>query len=468
MAWPFGKSILGSGDPGAIYLGRYWNAEKKRVEGKLQYGGERHIVVLGPNRSGKGARLLIPNLLQLTGKSIIVMDPKGQNAAVTAEWRRKVSNVVILNPFGLLTSIYPDLKSAGFNALISLFPDEATFFDNSTGLAEALIRIEGKDPHWPESAQALVLAFILWEMLCAEREGRPPSLEHVRMLMTQPDVYRPDSKGKSRLVSGLRMTADEMVKHGGPLIRSLIGRFTRGHDEVASIQSTADTQTRWLLSAPMLDDMRNSNFQFGKMKDEPTTVYVILPAEYMETHSAWLRLVMTVALRALYRPGGRPVLFMLDEFAHLGRLRPIETALGLASGYRVQMMPVLQSLTQLKTLYESNYENFLGQAGAVAGLTPNDRPTAEWMSQRSGETTIRQPNVNMNQNAGGAGSSMGEGYGRRPYLMPQDLFGMREGFGLIWAAGQSRPIPTYMPPYWHVEKWAKRARPDPYHLGRAA
>ena len=470
MAWPFGgkSTIIGSRDPGAIYLGRYWNAEKKRVEGKLRYGGERHVTILGPNGSGKGACLLIPNLLELEGKSLIVMDPKGQNAAVTAKWRSKVSKVHVLNPFNLLTSTYRDLKSAGFNPLLSLDPDSSTFVDDASGIAEALIRIESKEPHFDQSAQSLVLAFIMHEVMEAKRDKRDPLLENVRMLMMQPDEYERGPDGKSHLVRGLRITAASMCVKDGPIVESLIGRFVRGNDEMASIQSTADTQLRWLLSGPMRKDLRTGTIDFAKLKDEPTTIYVVLPAEYMETHSAWLRLVMTVALRSLYRPGGVPVLFMLDEFAHLGRLRPIETAFGLARGYGVQMMPVLQSLTQLKTLYESNHELFLGQSGAVAGFGPNDWTTAEWMSRRSGVNSIRQPTINASQNPGGANTSEGEGYGRRQYLMEQNLFNLGDGFGNVWMAGYARPIPVYLPPYWDVDTWARRARPDPYHFGKAA
>lgn len=148
MSW-FGKSssIIGSDEPGSIYLGRYWSAGEEKVEGKLQYGGPRHVVVLGPNAAGKGARLLVPNLLQMEGKSLIVMDPKGQNAAITAPYRRKVGKVVVLNPFDLLVPSLPDLKSAGFNPLLSLNPSSPTFYDDAAGIGEALIRIEGKEPH---------------------------------------------------------------------------------------------------------------------------------------------------------------------------------------------------------------------------------------------------------------------------------------------------------------------------------
>jgi type IV secretion system protein VirD4 len=361
-------------------------------------------------------------------------------------------------------SLLPDLKSVGFNPLLSLDPASPTFFDDAAGIADALIRIEGKDPHWSESAQGLLVALIMWEVIVSRREHRSPSLEQVRFLLTQPDKHGIGNDGKKHLVDGLRVTAIKMCSSGNSVIASLTGRFLRENDEMSSIQSTADTQTRWLLSEPMRADLKKNGIGFRTLKDEAVTVYVILPAEYIDTHSAWTRLVMTVALRSLYRPGGIPVLFMADEAYSLGRLKPIEGALGLARGYNLQIMPVLQSLIQLKQLYEDSYENFLGQAGTVIGFGPNDMFTADWMSRRSGETSVRQPNISANQNQSGAGTSASESYGRRRYLLPQDLFGQREGFGFIWCAGQARPIPTYLPPYWHIEKIARRARQDPYHL----
>jgi type IV secretion system protein VirD4 len=470
MPWPFARAdqMIGSSDPGSIYLGRYWNPRTGRVEGKLQYGGNRHLIVLGPTGSGKGARLIVPNALQGSSRSEVQIDPKGANAAISAPWRRKVSKVLILNPFGVLADLYPDLVSVGFNPLATLDPDSPTYFDDCAGLGEALIRIEGKDPHWSQSAQGLVVAIIMWEVIEAKRHGRIASLENVRRILTEPDEYERGRDGKQRLVRGLRFTAALMCATGGPLVESLISRFLNDTDEMSSIRSTADTQTRWLLSEPIRADMAKPGIDFASLKREPTTVYVILPAERLETHSVWLRVVVSTALRALYRPGGVPVLLVLDEAAHLGRLQPVESALGLVRGYGVRLLLVLQSLSQLRDIYgESAYENFLGQAGAVLGFAPNDWLTADWMSRRSGEMTIRQPNISTNQNPGGIGTSMGEGYGRRPYLMPQDLFGLREGFGFVWCAGQARPVPTYAPAYWHVDAWRRRARADPYHLGKA-
>ena len=77
-----------------------------------------------------------------------------------------------------------------------------------------------------------------------------------------------------------------MVAEGGYEIASLAGRFTERTNELTSIRSTADTQTRWILSEPMRDDLKKSGVDFSKLKKRPTTVYVILPAERMRTHTS--------------------------------------------------------------------------------------------------------------------------------------------------------------------------------------
>jgi type IV secretion system protein VirD4 len=466
----FGRrsGVLGATEPGAFYLGRYWDKDRQEVGEKLHYGGAQSIVVIGRNRSGKDARLGNYNGLQLDHKSLIYVDPRGEAAAISAPYRRRLGPVFMLNPFGVLADIpgYEDLRSDGFNPLAALDPDSPRFFDDASGIAEALIKVEGKDPHWSQRARGLALGFLMDEVKRAKRELRMPSLFDVRTALTEPDVRDPKT---DRLVKGLAVTAERLARQGDPQIASLLAGFTADNDEVGSVRATADGQTQWLLSKPMRDDMAKGGVDWRLLGDRTCTVYVILPPEMVETHSIWLRLVIAAAMRALYRPrpDGVVCAFWLNEFAALGRLQPIEAALGLTAGYGVQLIPILQSLTQLKLHYEDGWENFLGQAGAVVGVgPPADWFTADWMSRRSGETTIRQPNANTSFNPGGTpGFSLGESFGRRNYLMPQDLFGMREGFGLTWCAGLANPIPAYLPPYWDVEQLARRARRNPFYRG---
>src|SRR5271155_4316134 len=148
-----------------------------------------HFELIAPPGAGKGVCLEIPNLcLGLQNVSVLSIDPSGQNAAVCAEARRRMGHdVVCLNPFGMHTTRYPDLVSAGCNPLAGIDPRERTFFQECQAVGDALIIIEGKDPHWSASARGLITGFIMWEILKAEWERRDPLLEEVRRMLCEPE-----------------------------------------------------------------------------------------------------------------------------------------------------------------------------------------------------------------------------------------------------------------------------------------
>lgn len=468
-----------------LYLGRTYDREADQAGDPLIYAGERHFLLFGPNGSGKGTRFLLPNLLgdSLAGRSIIAIDPKAELAVVSAMHQHKLGQQVkILDPFGALAALVakaPEtyryliehglVESAGFNPLDSLDPESPTFFDDAAGIGEALIRVEGNEPHWSESAQGLVIGLIMWEK---QTKGAAATLENVRAMLTAPDeeetTIDKDGKITKKLVGGLRVTATEMVAKGGYTIGSLAGRFMNPTNETQSIQSTADTQTRWLLSDPVLDDLsKNGGIDFSRLKEEPTTVYVILPAERLRTHSSWLRLVIVTALRALYRSGGLRTWLLIDELAALGHLGPIEDAFGLVRSYRVQIAAILQDLNQLKNLYKDRWETFVANAGVVMGFAPNDLTTADWMSKRTGQQTIAVTNVgeSVNQSAASqsSGASKNTNLAARPLYLPQELISFEEGMGLIWLTGMGNPVPFFAPPYFRIQSQRKRALPNPYY-----
>jgi type IV secretion system protein VirD4 len=461
--------MFGLGQPGGILLGYAWNPRTGEYGKRVIFEGRTapHLLLLGPNGSGKGTRLLIPSLLELTGRSIVVIDPKGELAAVTAAWRRTVGEVVILNPFGLLTDRYRDLISAGFNPLAALDPASMTFFDDAKGLSEALIQVEGDaQRYFPESARGLLAAAIMWE---CKLHGVDASLQRVRMMLTEREQYVVEN-GEKKLAGGLRHTAivmcnaaEKFPDQGGWQIASLASRFIQEfNNETSGVRSTADTQTAWMLSEPMARDLGQNGIDFRTLKQKPVTVYVILPAERLREHAVWLRLVIASALRAFYAPGGVPVLLMLDEAAQLGRLGPIEDALGQARGYGVALWPVLQDINQLRDLYDKRAETFAGMSGAVFGFAPADMNTAEWMSRRSGEETVASFGAGEAEAGDKTGPRMNFHPATRRVFPPHELLNLPHGHGLVWFAGQARPVPVYAPPYWDIRRCAERARPNPY------
>ncbi len=217
----------------------------------------------------------------------------------------------------------------------------------------------------------------------------------------------------------------------------------------------------------MRHDLSKSGVDFRKLKDKPTTVYVILPAERMRTHSTWLRLVVVSALRSLYRPGGLRTLLLIDEMPTLGHLGPLEDAFGLVRGYKLQIAGICQDLSQLKGLYHERWESFLANAGVVQGFAPNDLTTADWMSRRGGQTTLVAANTSENIQGGTGHRSEGTSWNQvsRALYLPHELMGLAEGTGLFWLAGMANGVRFFAPSYWRIEQCAKRAARNPYYEG---
>jgi type IV secretion system protein VirD4 len=158
---------------------------------KLSYSGDRHLVTVAPNRSGKGTTAIIPTLLEYDA-SCFVLDPKGENAAITARQRQRMGHkVLILNPFRELEAEFvardfpePDR----FNPLATLDPTARNFVASAARLAEALVYNESKDPHWSDSARSLVECLLLY--VCIEPD-ETRSLGRVRELLTDnPDQLK--------------------------------------------------------------------------------------------------------------------------------------------------------------------------------------------------------------------------------------------------------------------------------------
>ena len=117
-----------------------------------------------------------------------------------------------------------------------------------------------------------------------------------------------------------------------------------------------------------------------------------MPApDRLDAYSRWLRLLVAQALtdmaRSVAKPA-RPVLFLLDEFAALGRLEPVERAMGLMAGYGLQLWPILQDMHQLRALYGERAGTFLSNAGVLQAFGVNDHATAELLSKSMGQETL--------------------------------------------------------------------------------
>ena len=119
----------------------------------LRYDGPAHLITLAPTRAGKGVGTVIPNLLAAE-RSVLVIDPKGENARIAGEARRRFGTVHVLDPFE--TSGHP---STAYNPLDRLTPDSLDLGEDAASLTEALVMDppgQVTEAYWNEEAKAIL------------------------------------------------------------------------------------------------------------------------------------------------------------------------------------------------------------------------------------------------------------------------------------------------------------------------
>ena len=387
----------------------------------LRLGGEGHVLTVAPTRSGKGVSCVIPNLLDHPGSALIT-DPKGENYAVTAKWRRRAGHdVFALDPFGLVD------QHASYNPLdlIDVSTDDA--LDDARMLADMLVLPEGKEAadqsFWNEEARGLLTGLILHVASDPRPEVR--TLAEVRDLLTQP----PDSF--STLLT--RMSKSDAVE--GLVGRAAARIMQKADRERSGVISTAQSHTHFLDSPRMKRVLGPSSFEFGALKREPTSVYLVLPTERIDSYSRWLRLMIACGLLAVTRTRGQPrdrVLFLLDEFAHLRRMQPVQRDIGLAGGYGVRFWLVLQDLSQLRSTYGETWHTFLANVDLLQAFGTSDWDTAEYLSKMTGDATIRVSTDNQ---------STGVSRGRNPHRQQGTAWSTAETGRRLLFADEIRRLP---------------------------
>lgn len=377
--------------PDGLIVGRE-NRERGQL---LRYAGEQHLITIAPTRSGKGVGAIIPNLLTAE-RSILCIDPKGENARVAVQARRRMGPVHVLDPFGV-----SGVPSSAFNPLDGLDEASADLAEDAALLADALVHDppgQGGEAHWNEEAKALIAGVILY-VVCHEGPERR-NLSTVRELLTgAPEVFAVmlGIMQKSRCAGGL-------------VARAANRHLSKTGREAAGVLSSAQRHTHFLDSRRIGAVLERSDFRFEDLKERVCTLFLVLPPERLATHNRWLRLLVAQAIGALARAKGRPdkpVLLLLDEFAALGRLEPLEQAFGLMAGYSLQLWPILQDLHQLRSVYGERAGTFLSNAGLIQIFNVGDVETASWVSRSIGSATMSYQT---------AGASVSKGPG--PLLFP--------------------------------------------------
>ena len=270
-----------------------------------------------------------------------------------------------------------------YNPLSSLDPNSSDFADDVGAIADALIVVPDSsvNKHFDESARELVAGCIALSVELAPGEG---SLRDVRQLLTMDD---------EELGSRLK---EHIEANPNSLSARKLRRFAAANpanNEIANVRATATTQTAFLDSETLLDAMETGEppFDLAELATGKVSLFLVLPVDRLETHGRWMRMIITLAIRAIAwqeTPPENPVLFLLDEMGTIGRLSMVETAFGLMAGLGIRLWGFLQDLVQLQGLYPRTWETFISNSSVIQILKAHDVTTSTYVSTYLGNETV--------------------------------------------------------------------------------
>lgn len=406
-AWHDGASgVLRRFEIGDLFLGALKDGQE------VGFRDDRHALVTAGTRSGKGVSLIIPNLLAWPG-SVVVIDPKGENAKVAARRRANGSAycrgrgqpTCILDPFDEVRTEFDDFADlqGSFNPLDMLSVDKDESVDVAARIAESLIVSENtSDPIWENSAKDALKGVILHVASSPNFTEGERSLVTVQRLLREGDRRAQEIAKLAGEEHGSAMEAlfDAMRRNRAfsgvvSAIGAQLGELAVSPRTLAGVLQVVRVNLSFLDSPGMKRVLASSSFALSDLKtaQEGFSLFMSLPQRFVETHCRWLRMMTELIVgemeRVRQRPAcGHPVLMVLDEFPALKRMRVLENAAAQIAGYGVKLMFVAQTLAQLKDIYKDNWETFISNAGVKLFFCNDDHFTRKYVSDLIGEVEV--------------------------------------------------------------------------------
>lgn len=315
---------------------------------------EGHLLTIAPTGAGKGISCIIPALFTWQGP-IVVVDPRGENYAVTAAHRRRMGHQVhLLDPFRVTGDACDSL-----NPLDLIDPLADDFEDNAAVIANLIMQGNTfkDDPFWDERAESLIVELIKY-LYTSTSPSRAHTLRDVQALLTETPSY------SAKLL--LEMPDLNQRHNARRHMLNLSGNQFGVERTRASIFSTASSHMGFLRSPAVHGSLQSSTILLDDITaGAQSTVYLVIPPDKLISHGKLLRLwigVMFVAISRRRRPPPQPTLFLIDETAQLGRMNELLAAITLLRAYGCRVWTFWQDLTQLQRTYAADWESIINNS----------------------------------------------------------------------------------------------------------
>ena len=407
---------------------------KSRVS-KPEYGRNKNVVVIGGSGSGKTRFFVKPNIMQLHS-SFVVTDPKGQlllecgNMLQKHGYRIKIFNTVNFsqsmryNPFHYIHSEKDIMKLV--NAII----------ENTTAEGE-----RSGDGFWVKAERLLYCALIgyIWYEATPEEQNFETLLQYLNAC----DVSEEDEKAFNAVDVLFAELEEQDPTHFA--VRQY-HRFQQAAGKTAkSILISCSARLTPFDIQELRDLMEEDDLHLDTIGDIKTALFIII-SDTDTTFNFVVALMYSqlfniLCERADSRKGGRlpiHVRCLLDEFANIGKIPNFDKLIATIRSREISASIILQSASQLKTLYKDASETILANCDSHLFLGGKEESTLKQISTMLGKETISVVNTSKTKGSSETYNTNDQKIGKS--LMTMDELAVMDGRKCILQLRGVRPF----------------------------
>ncbi|MBZ9974062.1 MULTISPECIES: type IV secretory system conjugative DNA transfer family protein [unclassified Mesorhizobium] len=419
----------------------------------LRVQDERHHLVIGPTRSGKGTSYVIPNALTHQG-SMIVTDLKGEIFRSTAGYRKATGNQVFLFAPG-------SERTHRYNPLDFIRPDRGDRTTDILNIASILVpeSADSENAIWQATAQLVLAGAISYVNESDSYRGRRNLGEVISFFNSGVDLQALMSLIKEKEPNLSRFT-----------LESFNAYIALSERAAASALLDVQKALRPFRNERVVAATEVTDMDLRALKHRPISIYLAPNITDVAMLKPLLSLFVQQSLDTLLLTQDQnslPIYFLLDEFRQLRKVSEITSKLPYVAGYNIKMAFIIQDLKNLDEIYgETARHSLMGNCGYQLVLGANDQVTAESVSRGLGKKTVRYRTESRTIELMGLHRrTKVEQVRERDLMMPQEVRQMPADKMVILVEGQAPVLADKLrffatSPFKAMERFSRSTTPD--------
>ena len=402
-----------------------------------KYARNKNVIVIGSSGSGKTRFYLKPQLMQMTPNvSYVCTDPKGTiivecgKMLVNGGYRIKVLNTINFkksmhyNPFHYIRSEKDILKLVN------------TIIANTKGEGE-----KSTEDFWVKAERLLYSALIgyIWYEAPEEEQNFSTLLEFINASETRED----DEEFKNAVDELFEELEAENPEHFA--VRQYRKYKLAAGKTAKSILISCGARLAPFDIQELREIMSYDEMELDMIGDQKTAMFVII-SDTDDTFNFVVAIMYTQLFNLLCdkaddEHGGRlpyHVRLLLDEFSNIGQIPKFDKLIATIRSREISASIILQSQSQLKTIYKDAAETITGNCYTVLFLGGKESSTLKEISETLGKETIDLYNTSDTR---GTSQSYGLNYQKTgKELMSRDELAVMDGNKCILQLRGVRPF----------------------------